>query len=68
MSPGEKCICQEDDWHNAFGDADVSLHVGMRLTVRDTKNVHGTRFYSFDEAPEKNYYLCYGFKPLRNLN
>lgn len=68
MEPGEKCICQEDDWHNAFGDSDHSVHRGMRLTVLDTRNISGTRFYSFEETPKHNFYLYLGFKSLRSLN
>lgn len=68
MNPGDKCVCQEDNWHNAYGDEDFSLHRGMRLTVISSVNVGGTSFYSFKEAPEKNFYLSFGFKPMRELN
>lgn len=68
MEPGEKCICQEDDWHNAFGESDYSVHRGMRLTVSGLRNINGTRFYSFEETPKSNFYLHLGFKPLRSLN
>lgn len=68
MEPGEKCICQEDDWHNAFGDSDYSVHCGMRLTVLGSRNINGTRFYSFEETPKDYFYLHLGFKPLRSLN
>lgn len=68
MEPGEKCICQYDDWHNAFGDADHSVNRGMRLTVLDMRNIAGTRFYSFEETPKGYFYLHLGFKPLRSLN
>lgn len=68
MEPGEKCICQYDDWHNAFGEEDFSVNRGMRLTVLDTHNIAGTRFYSFEETPKQNFYLHLGFKPLRSLN
>lgn len=68
MEPGEKCICQEDEWFNAYGDTDFSVHRGMRLTVTDSMYIAGTRFYSFEETPEGNFYLYLGFKPLRSLN
>lgn len=68
MKEGEKCICQFGEWHNAFGDQDFSLSGGMRLTVSGSINVAGTRFYSFKEAPERNYYMALGFKPMRELN
>lgn len=68
METGEKCICQYDDWHNAYGDDDFSVHRGMRLTVTDSININGSRFYSFEETPKKNYYLGIGFKPMRVLN
>lgn len=68
MEPGEKCICQHGEWHNAFGEQDFALHGGMRLTVVDFVNVAGTRFYSFEEAPKGNFYMAIGFKPLRELN
>ncbi len=68
MEPGERCICQENDWHNAFGDTDYSLHRGMRLTVTGSRYIGGVQFYSFDEAPKDNWYMYNGFKPLRSLN
>lgn len=68
MEPGDKCICQEDDWHNAYGEEDFSVHCGMRLTVRDSVYISGTRFFSFEETPKGNYYLYLGFKPLRSLH
>lgn len=68
MEEGEKCICQENDWHNAFGEKNFTVHRGMRLTVTGYVNVCGTRFYSFEETPEGNYYMHYGFKPMRSLN
>ncbi|HEX9430809.1 MAG TPA: hypothetical protein VF944_10570 [Candidatus Bathyarchaeia archaeon] len=68
MEPGERCICQENDWHNAYGDSDYSVHRGMRLTVVNTKLISGTRFYAFEETPKDHYYLHLGFKPLRSLN
>lgn len=68
MEPGEKCICQEGDWHNAFGESDHTLERGMRLTVVSSIMVGGLRFYSFEETPEHNYYMYMGFKPLRQLN
>lgn len=68
MEPGDKCICQEDDWHNAYGEEDFSVHLGMRLTVRDSIYIAGTRFFSFEETPKGNYYLHLGFRPLRSLH
>jgi hypothetical protein len=68
MEPGDRCICQEDDWHNAFGDKDVCLSRGMRLTVLDLRNIAGVKFYSFEETPKDNFYLYTGFIPLRSLN
>lgn len=68
MEDGEKCICQYDDWHNAYGDSDVSVHRGMRLTVVESMSISGTRFYAFKETPKGNYYLHLGFTPMRNLN
>jgi hypothetical protein len=67
MDNGEKCICQENDWYNAFGDQCTALQMGMRLTVQDSKYVGGTRFYEFVEVP-KNWFMADGFKPLRSLN
>lgn len=68
MQPGDKCICQEDNWHNAFGDSDYSVHRGMRLTVTKSYYVGGVKFYSFEETPKGNGYMHIGFKPLRELN
>lgn len=68
LNDGDRCICQEDDWHNAFGEKDLALHCGMRLTVVDSKRVGGLRFLSFKEAPKDNFYMEDGFKALRSLN
>lgn len=68
MEPGDKCICQYDDWHNAFGESDFTVHCGMRLTVNDTLNIGGSQFLSFEETPRGNFYYHLGFKPLRSLN
>lgn len=68
MESGEKCICQHDDWWNAFGDKSTLLHRGDRLTVRGSKRVGGVRFLSFNETPEDHLFLETGFKPLRALN
>ena len=68
MTIGDKCICQCDDWVNAFGDKTTVVHCGMRLTVRKTITVGGVRFYEFEETPEGTSFLAMGFKPLRHLN
>lgn len=68
MEPSDKCICQENDWHNAYGDSDHSVHRGMRLTVLDSIYIMGTRFYSFEETPKGCYYMAIGFKPMRSLH
>ena len=67
VEPGERCICQYDDWFNAFGDKTTVVSTGMRLTVRGSRRVGGVAFYSFEETPEDNYFLPTGFKPMRNL-
>lgn len=68
MEPGDRCICQYDDWHNAFGEDDFSVNCGMRLTVLDSRNIGGTSFYSFEETPKDNFYMGIGFRPLRSYN
>lgn len=68
MNPGEKCICQYDDWFNAFGETTTVVHRGMRLTVKDTHRVGGCTFLCFEETPEDSSFLSTGFKPLRSLN
>lgn len=68
MEAGAKCICQEDDWYNAFGDKTTVLHTGMRLAVRERRRINGLIFYSFDDLPEDHFFLSTGFKPLRSLN
>lgn len=68
MNEGERCICQYDDWYNAFGDRSDALSKGMRLTVIGSHRVGGMTFYSFKETPEGNSYLGTGFTPMRNLN
>ncbi len=67
MEPGEKCICQYDDWHTAFGPI-FTLKRGMRLTVVESKFIAGTRFYMFEEVPKDCIYLGTGFTPMRSLN
>ena len=68
MQPGEKCICQHDDWFCAFGEKGHPLHRGQRLTTNGSTTVGGVRFLSFEETPEDCFYLATGFKPLRSLN
>lgn len=68
MQIGDRCICQEDDWHNAYGDSDYSVHRGMRLRVSDSRRIGGCDFFSFEETPKGNFYLSHGFKPLRAYN
>jgi hypothetical protein len=68
MEPGERCICQYDDWYNAFGDRSEAMSKGMRLTVKGSTRVGGCRFYTFAETPDDACYLAEGFKPLRSLN
>lgn len=68
MKPGERCICQYDNWFNAFGDKCDALMKGTRLTVAGSRRVGGATFYSFKETPEDNSYLGTGFTPMRNLN
>jgi hypothetical protein len=68
MERGEKCICQHDDWWNAYGDKFEALHQGMRLTVLDRKNIFGQLFYSFEEVSDEKWFWSTGFIPLRNLN
>jgi hypothetical protein len=68
MEPGEKCICQEDDWCNAFGESNFSVSRGMRLVVKDSMFVAGTKFLSFEETPVGLFYMSIGFTPLRNYN
>lgn len=68
MEPGDKCICQYDEWYPAFeGGKAMPLSKGQRLTVRDSIYIGGARFYLF-EGIEKASYLSTGFKPLRSLN
>lgn len=61
-------ICQEEDWHNAFGDEDHFFSIGMRVTFLDSKYVGGIKFLSFHESPKDNWYMEGGFKSLRELN
>lgn len=68
MEPGEKCICQENEWFNAYGETSTMVSLGMRLTVSGSVYIAGTRFYTFEETPKDNFFLCLGFKPIRNLN
>lgn len=68
MNEGDTCICQENDWYNAFGEATTVLHRGMRLTVIASKMVGGAKFYAFKETPKDHFFLGLGFKPMRTLN
>ena len=71
-APGEKVICQFDEWWNAHGDEYV-IAKGERLTVAGTYRVGGALFYHFAEIEDANGYenpgfLSTGFMPLRRLN
>ena len=68
MEVGDKCICQENEWTNAFGKDDFTVRLGMRLVIKRVIYVAGSRFLSFEETPKDNYYLSMGFKPLRQFN
>jgi hypothetical protein len=65
---GERCVCTEDEWYNAYGDKSTALARGMRLTVSGRRRVGGCLFLSFEETPEDNFFLCHGFKPMRTLH
>lgn len=67
MNIGDKCICQEDEWYNAFGDTTEMLKAGMRLRIVGSRRIGGCDFFEF-EGHEGNYFLSHGFKPLRGLN
>lgn len=68
LDVGDKCICQEDDWCNAFGDKYLKLHRGQRLTVSGIRNVGGTSFLEFNEVDKAHYFMALGFTPLRAYN
>ena len=68
MTEGETCICQENDWYNAFGETCTAVHRGMRLTVIASKRIAGSVFYAFKETPKDHFFLGIGFKPMRTLN
>jgi len=68
VQKGDKCICQHDDWWNAYGDRSEALHCGMHLTVSGRKTIYGQLFYSFEEAEDDNWFWSQGFKPMRSLN
>lgn len=68
MEPGERCICQHDDWWNAFGEKKHVLNRGDRLTVAGSVRIGGARFLHFKEVEEELYFLETGFVPLRRLN
>ena len=68
MEAGAKCICQREDWVNAFGQTTTILHTGMRLQVRERRRIEGLIFYSFVDLPEDHFFLAEGFKPMRELN
>lgn len=68
MDAGEKCICQEEEWFNAFGPGTYKLVLGQRLTVRDTRRVAGARFLAFKEVEGEHWFMDSGFKPMRSLN
>jgi hypothetical protein len=68
MKPGERFICQEPDWWNAYGESYLKLTIGDRVTLRDTKRVAGMIFFSFEEHPEDHWFWSTGFKSMRSLN
>lgn len=38
MVEGERCICQHDDWYNAFGDTTTAVHSHC-LTLAATEGI-----------------------------
>lgn len=68
MEPGAKCICSYHELYNAFGEKTEALHRGMRLTVTGSMYIAGSRFYSFEQTPDDNWYVAEAFTPLRSLN
>lgn len=68
MEKSDVCICQEDEWFNAFGETTTLLKRGMRLTVSGSYRVAGSAFYRFRETPAECAFLAIGFKPMRELN
>ncbi len=69
IEEGDTCICQYDDWFNAFGEQSHSVHTGMVLTVTRTVMVAGARFLEFEETPDGLQYLATGFtKRARTLH
>ena len=67
LEPGSKCICQAEDWYNAFGERQDKIPVGTRLQVVDRVRVAGASFLKFEEYPNL-LFLSTGFKSLRSLN
>lgn len=63
MNEGDKVVCLYDDWYNAYGEKFTAVRCGMVLTVSDTRNVAGTRFLSFRELNDDQFYLHTGFRP-----
>jgi hypothetical protein len=68
MDVGDRCICQYEEWFNAFGAGRTMLTVGQRMTVIETRRVGGAQFLAFEETPKDNYFMADGFKPMRELN
>lgn len=67
FEPGVKCVCQSEDWYNAFGEKTVMVPVGTRLVLTKRVRVHGCMFLEFDEFPNLQF-LSTGFKSLRSMN
>lgn len=63
MDVGDRVVCLYDDWYNAYGDKFTAVHCGMVLTVKDTRNIAGTRLFSFEEVADDHFYLHSGFRP-----
>ena len=68
FDPGSKVICQYNDWWNAFGDKNEKIEIGMRLTIKGSRNIGGTSFLEFEEMEPGNYFMWTGFKPMKALN
>lgn len=68
MEEGEKAICSKDELYNAFGDRQTVLELGQRVTVIESRNICGHRFYAIKEAPKDNYFDAMAFTPMRALN
>jgi hypothetical protein len=68
MNVGDTVICQHNDWFNAYGAVKVSIGLGTRAKIRQTRMIAGAKFIYLENFDEDCCFLASGFKAIKSLN